>query len=121
MRERLQDIHADRANRTEAEAGSKALRSWMMHSRPEPMKALAGQFRRHWQDILAYFGHRRANVDPRGTQRHHTARQDPLPRLQEHGLLQHHDLPDLRQTRPQHRHCLTRFTHTKQRKAYNFY
>ena len=55
MRERLQDIHADRANRTEAEAGSKALRSWMMHSRPEPMKALAGQFRRHWQDILAYF------------------------------------------------------------------
>ena len=55
MRERLQDIHADSANRTEAEAGSKALRSWMMHSRPEPMKALAGQFRRHRQDILAYF------------------------------------------------------------------
>ena len=55
MRERLQDIHADSANRTEAEAGSKALRSWMMQSRPEPMKALAGQFRRHWQDILAYF------------------------------------------------------------------
>ena len=27
MRERLQDIHADSANRTEAEAGSKALRS----------------------------------------------------------------------------------------------
>lgn len=62
MRERLQDIHADSANHTEAEAGSKALRSWMMHSRPEPMKALAGQFRRHWQDILAYFGHRRANA-----------------------------------------------------------
>lgn len=62
MRERLQDIHADRANRTEAEAGSKALRSWMMHSRPEPMKALAGQFRRHCQDILAYFDHRRANA-----------------------------------------------------------
>ena len=57
MRERLQDIHADSANRTEAEAGSKALRSWMMHSRPEPMRALAGQFRRHWQDILAYFDH----------------------------------------------------------------
>ena len=62
MRERLQDIHADSANRTEAEAGSKALRSWMMHSRPKPMKALAGQFRRHWQDILAYFDHRRANA-----------------------------------------------------------
>lgn len=55
MRERLQDIHADSANRTKAEAGFKALRSWMMHSRPEPMKALARQFRRHWQDILAYF------------------------------------------------------------------
>ena len=55
--------------------------------------------------------------DPRGTERHHPARQDPLPRLQEHGLLRHHDLPDLRQTRPQHRHRLTRFTHTKQRKA----
>ena len=26
------------------------------------MKALAGQFRRHWQDILAYFDHRRANA-----------------------------------------------------------
>ena len=26
-------------------------------------------------------------------------------------------LPGLRQTRPQHRHCITRFTHTKQRKA----
>ena len=55
MRECLQDIYADSANRTEAEAGFKALRSWMMHSRPEPMKALAGQFRRHRQDILAYF------------------------------------------------------------------
>ena len=62
MRERLQDIHADSANRTEAEAGSKALRSWMMHSRPEPMKALAGQCRRHWQDILAYFDRPYTNV-----------------------------------------------------------
>ena len=62
MRERLQDIHTDSASRTEAETGSKALCSWMMHSRLEPMKALAGQFRRHWQDILAYFDHRRANA-----------------------------------------------------------
>ena len=75
MRECLQDIYADSANRTEAEAKFKALRSWMMRSRPEPMKALARQLRRHY------------------------------------------DLPDLRQTRPQHRHRLTRFTHTKQRKA----
>ena len=55
--------------------------------------------------------------DLRGAQRHHPARRNPLPRLREHGLLQHHDLPDPRQTRTQHRHRLTRFTHTKQRKA----
>ena len=62
MRECLQDIYADSANRTEAEAGSKALCSWMAHSRLETMKALAGQFRRRRQDILAYFDHRRANA-----------------------------------------------------------
>lgn len=62
MREGLQDIYADSASRTEAEAGFKALRSWMMHSRLEPMKALAEQFRRHWQDILAYFDHRCTNA-----------------------------------------------------------
>lgn len=62
MRETLQDIHADSASRAEAGAGFKALCSWMTHSRLEPMKALAGQFRRHWQDILAYFGHRCANA-----------------------------------------------------------
>ena len=47
----------------------------------------------------------------------HPERQDPREGLQEHGLFQHDDLPDLRQTRPQHRHHLTRFTHAKQRKA----
>ena len=47
MRECLQDIYAGSASRMEAEAGFKALCSWMMHSRLEPMKALAGQFRRH--------------------------------------------------------------------------
>lgn len=62
MRECLQDIYADSANRTEAEAGSKALCSWMAHSRLETMKALAGQFRRRRQDILAYFDHRRTNA-----------------------------------------------------------
>lgn len=62
MRERLQGIYADSASRTEAEVGFKALCSWMMHSRLKPMKALAGQFRRHWQDILAYFDHRCANA-----------------------------------------------------------
>ena len=66
MRECLQDIYADSANRTEAEAKFKALRSWMMRSRPEPMKALARQLRRHRQDILAYFDHRCANAIPEG-------------------------------------------------------
>ena len=62
MRECLQDIYADSASRTEAEVGFKASCSWMTHSRLEPMKALAGQFRRHWQDILAYFDHRCTNA-----------------------------------------------------------
>ena len=41
MRECLQDIYADSTDRIEAEAGFRALCSWMMHSRLEPMKALA--------------------------------------------------------------------------------
>lgn len=55
--------------------------------------------------------------DPRRPERHHPTRQDPREGLPQHGLLQHHDLPGLRQTRPQHRHHLTHFTHHKQRKA----
>lgn len=62
MRETLQDIHADSANRVEAETGFKRLCSWMMRSRLEPMKTLARQFRRHWQDILAYFDHPYTNA-----------------------------------------------------------
>lgn len=62
MRETLQDIYADSASRAEAEAGFRALCSWMMHSRLEPMKTLARQLRRHWDDILAYFDHRRTNA-----------------------------------------------------------
>ena len=62
MRETLQDIHATSTSRTQAEAGFQALCSWMMHSRLEPMKTLARQIRRHWQDILAYFDHRRTNA-----------------------------------------------------------
>ena len=55
--------------------------------------------------------------DPRRTQQRHPERQDPSPRIQEHGLLQHHDLPDLRQTRPSAPSPPDRPTHTKQRKA----
>ena len=119
MRECLQDICADSASRTEAEAGLKALRSWMMRSRPEPMRVLAGRFRRHWQDILAYFGHRCANAILGGLNGIIQHVKTHFPRLLEHGPLRHHDLPDPRQTRPQHRHRLTRFTHTKQRNAKN--
>lgn len=67
MRECLQDIYADSTDRIEAEAGFRALCSWMMHSRLEPMKALARQLRRHWDDILAYFDHRYANAIIEGT------------------------------------------------------
>lgn len=45
--------------------------------------------------------------DPRRTQQHHPARQDPCPGLPQHGVLLHDDLPDLRQTRPTNRHHLT--------------
>ena len=62
MRETLQDIYDTSADRVEAETGLKALCSWMMHSRLEPMKALARQFRRHWDDILAYFDNRYTNA-----------------------------------------------------------
>lgn len=57
MREYLQDVYSDSAGCAEAEAELKALCSWMMYSRLEPMKALARQLRRHWRDILAYFDH----------------------------------------------------------------
>ena len=62
MRETLQDIYDTSADRAEAEDGFRRLCSWMMHSRLEPMKTLARQFRRHWQDILAYFDHRCTNA-----------------------------------------------------------
>ena len=62
MRETLRGIYADSADRIEAEAGLKALCSWMMRSRLEPMKTLARQLRRHWDDILACFDHRRTNA-----------------------------------------------------------
>lgn len=34
----------------------------MMHSRLEPMKTLARQFRRHWDDILVCFDHPYTNT-----------------------------------------------------------
>lgn len=62
MRGTLQDIYATSTSRMQAEAGFRTWCSWMMHSRPEPMKTLARRIRRHWQDILTYFDHRCTNA-----------------------------------------------------------
>ena len=62
MRGTLQDIHATGTGRMQAEAGFRTSCSWMMHSRPEPMKTLARRIRRHWRDILAYVDHRCTNA-----------------------------------------------------------
>jgi transposase len=66
MRGTLQDIHATGTSRMQAEAGFRTWCSWMMHSRPEPMKTLARRIRRHWRDILTYFDHRCTNAIPEG-------------------------------------------------------
>ena len=52
---------------------------------------------------------------PRGRRQRHPEREETGPRLPQHGLLRHHDLPDLRQTRPQSRHHRLTTTHHKQR------
>ena len=62
MREVLQGICMDSRPPAGAWVGLYRLCSWMMQSRLEPMKALARQLRRHWDDILAYFDHRRTNA-----------------------------------------------------------
>lgn len=62
MREVLQDIHMD--GRTPSEAWVRLHRpcSWMTHSRLEPMKDFARMVRRHFAEIVAYFGHPYANA-----------------------------------------------------------
>ena len=62
MREILQDIYMD--SRTPAEAWVRLyrLRSWMMHSRLEPMKDFARMIRRHFAGTVAHFGHPYANA-----------------------------------------------------------
>nr|WP_272944893.1 transposase [Bifidobacterium mongoliense] len=62
MRGTLQDIHATSTSRMQAGAGFRTWCSWVMHSRPEPMKTLARRIRRHWRDILTYFDHRCTNA-----------------------------------------------------------
>ena len=62
MREVPQDICTD--GRTPSEAWVRLHRpcSWMMHSRLEPMKDFARLIRRHFAEIVAYFGHPYANA-----------------------------------------------------------
>ena len=52
MRGTLRDIHATGTGRMQAEAGFETLCSWMMHSRPEPMKTLARRIRRLFIIVL---------------------------------------------------------------------
>ena len=62
MREVLQDVHTD--GRTPSGAWVRLHRpcSWMTHSRLEPMKDFARMVRRHFAEIVAYFGHPYANA-----------------------------------------------------------
>lgn len=91
------------------------MRSRMMRSRLDPMKSLARQPRRHWDDVLAYFGHRCANVILEGLN-------SIIQNVKIHArgfrnMNCFNAMICLRQIRSTNRHYLTDFTHTKQRKA----
>ena len=62
MREVLQGICTDGRTPSEAWVRLHRLCSWMMHSRLEPMKDFARMVRRHFAEIVAYFGHPYANA-----------------------------------------------------------
>ena len=62
LREVLQDVHANSPTPSEAWVRLHRLCSWMMHSRLEPMKDFARMVRRHFAEIVAYFGHPYANA-----------------------------------------------------------
>ena len=62
MREVLQDIHMDGRTPAGAWGGLCRLRSWMMRSRPEPMKEPARLIRRRFAEIVACSGHPYANA-----------------------------------------------------------
>jgi transposase len=65
MVQQLDDLYLCAA-RPEAEQTMKRLTSWMMHSRLEPMKAVAQSLRRNKEEILAYFIHRSSNAFAEG-------------------------------------------------------
>ena len=62
MREVPQDVYADSPPPSEAWVRLHRLCSWMMHSRPEPMKDFARMIRRHFAGIVAYFKHPYTNA-----------------------------------------------------------
>ena len=62
MREVPQDVCADGRTPSEAWVRLHRLCSWVMHSRLEPMKDFARMVRRHFAEIVAYFGHPYANA-----------------------------------------------------------
>ena len=119
MREVLQDICTD--GRTPSEAWVRLHRpcSWMMHSRLEPMKDFARMVRRHFAEIVAYFGHPYANAVLEGADGviRNVKRRARGFRDMDHSATMIYDLPDLRQTRPQSRHHHLTITHHKQRIA----
>ena len=119
MREVLQDIHMDGRTPAGAWGGLCRLRSWMMRSRPEPMKEPARLIRRRFAEIVACSGHPYANAVLEGCRQRHPEREETGPRLPQHGPLRHHDPPDLRQTRPQSRH--RRLTTTRRKTAKGLY
>ena len=80
-----------------------------------PKNEAARPIRRHFAEIVAYFEHPYTNAVLEDADKRHPEREETGPRLPQHGLLRHHDLPDLRQTRPQSRHHRLTTTHHKQR------
>ena len=80
------------------------------------MKDFARMIRRHFAEIVAYFEHPYTNAVLKGADSVIRTSNDGRG-LPQHGLLRHHDLPDLRQTRPQSRHHHLTITHHKQRIA----
>ena len=62
MREELQEVYNNSANREEAEAGLDKLCSWIMHARIPQMKEVAKMIKNHKDEILNYFDNRYTNA-----------------------------------------------------------
>ena len=55
IREELQEIYDSSETREEAEASLKKLYGWMVRSRIDEIKTLAGTIKEYWKEILNYF------------------------------------------------------------------